>query len=76
MAGVSDAMSMPTGVLTAVQSAVAGSQRVFDGLGGVSAACAAGGIITATLNSYLSTLLIARGLGPQKELGRGGKALG
>jgi hypothetical protein len=69
-------MSIPTGLLTTMQMVVAGSQRLFDGLGGVSAACAAGGVVTATLNSYLSTVLIARGLATQLEPGRGGKALG
>jgi len=68
-------------LLTSVQSAVAGSQRLLDGLGGVSATFAAGGLPSATLNSYLSTLLIAPSLSPGLELnasrrGLGGKSLG
>jgi len=68
--GSLETMSLTTGLLTTVQSAVAGGQRLFDGLGSASVACAAGGVITATLNSYLSTVLIARGLD------QGGRALG
>jgi hypothetical protein len=75
------AAAVSSSLLTRVQWAVAGSQRILDGLGGASATFAAGSLLSATLNAYLSTLLVAPSLSPGLEFnpsrqGFGGKAIG